>query len=586
LCATGTRPEKEPIDVTLHRTAATQRPTSAGPSGDAASPAPRISRPWWRDAVTYQVYVRSFADGNGDGVGDLQGIRARLSYLAELGVDAIWLNPWYPSPMADGGYDVADYRDIDPDFGTLGEADALITEAHGLGIRVIIDVVPNHVSDQHAWFQAALAAAPRSDERARFWFRPGRGPGGVEPPNNWVSHFGGPAWTRITDPDGTPGQWYLHLFADAQPDLNWEHPAVREEHLSILRFWFDRGADGIRIDSAAILVKDPFLGDFDPDAPEGTPHPYTDRDGIHEIYQEWRRLADSYPEPKALIGEVWLPDPERFAMYLRPNEIHTAFNFSFLSCPWDPAQMRKVIDETIAAHEPVDAPATWVLSNHDVTRHVSRYGRADTSFAFETRSFATPVDLELGTRRARAAALLSLSLPGSAYIYQGEELGLWEVEDIPDEAKHDQMFYRTAGADPGRDGCRVPLPWSGTEPPFGFSPAGATAKPWLPQQPAAWSRMTVEAEQGDPDSMLELYRRALRVRREQPGLRSDREPLRWLPSDPEVLAFRRGEQFASVINFGPHPAELPAHQELLLASGPLTEDGKLPADTAAWLRLS
>ncbi|HTJ67341.1 MAG TPA: glycoside hydrolase family 13 protein [Actinospica sp.] len=539
---------------------------------------------WWRDAVTYQVYVRSFADGNGDGVGDLRGIRSRLRYLADLGIDAIWLNPWYPSPMADGGYDVSDYRDIDPDFGTLDEADALIDEAHELGIRVIIDIVPNHVSDQHVWFQAALKAGPRSPERARFWFRPGRGPGGDQPPNNWVSHFGGPAWSRITEPDGTPGQWYLHLFADAQPDLNWEQPDVREEHLSILRFWFDRGADGIRIDSAAILVKDPFLADLDPDAPEGAPHPYTDRDGIHEIYQEWRRIADSYPEPKALIGEVWMPDPQRFAMYLRPNEIHTAFNFSFLSCPWAPADLRKVIDETIAAHEPVGAPATWVLSNHDVTRHVTRYGRADTSFAFATRSFDTPVDLELGTRRARAAALLSLSLPGSAYVYQGEELGLWEVEDIPDEHKHDQMFFRTNGVDPGRDGCRVPLPWSGAQPPFGFSPPDATAEPWLAEQPAGWDRMTVEAQQGDPGSMLELYRDALRLRRTTGGLGTDREPLRWLPSEPEVLAYRRGEDFACVLNFGPDAAPLPPHEEILLASGPLA-DGRLPSDTAVWLRL-
>jgi len=575
--------------VTLHRTAA-QRPTSSGPQSDpAASPAVPPSPSsglWWRDAVTYQVYVRSFADGNGDGVGDLQGIRSRLRYLAELGIDAIWLNPWYPSPMADGGYDVSDYRDIDPDFGTLEEADALIAEAHALGVRIIIDIVPNHVSDEHPWFKAALAAAPRSDERARFWFRPGRGPGGIEPPNNWVSHFGGTAWTRITDPDGSPGQWYLHLFADAQPDLNWEHPAVREEHLSILRFWFDRGADGIRIDSAAILVKDPFLADLDPEAPDGTPHPYTDRDGIHEIYQEWRRVADSYPEPKALIGEVWMPDPQRFAMYLRPNEIHTAFNLSFLCCPWDQAELRKVIDETIAAHLPVGAPATWVLSNHDVTRHVTRYGRADTSFAFATRNFETPVDLELGTRRARAAALLSLSLPGSAYIYQGEELGLWEVEDIPDTLKQDQMFHRTDGADPGRDGCRVPLPWSGTEPPFGFSPQDASAEPWLPQQPESWRSMTVESQRGDPDSMLELYRSALHLRRDEEGLRTDREQLRWLPSNPEVLAYRRGDNFACVINFGPDDADLPAHQEILLWSGPLAEDGRLPSDTSVWLRLA
>jgi alpha-glucosidase len=569
--------------VTLHRTAA-QRPTSTGPRNTAANPAP-LAGPWWRAAVTYQVYVRSFADGNGDGVGDLQGIRARLGYLADLGVDAIWFNPWYPSPLVDGGYDVSDYRDIDPDFGTLAEADALITEAHALGIKIIIDVVPNHVSDQHPWFQAALTAGPRSDERARFWFRPGRGPGGNEPPNNWISHFGGSAWTRTTNPDGTPGQWYLHLFADAQPDLNWEHPAVREEHLSILRFWFDRGADGIRIDSAAILVKDPFLADMDPDAPEGAPHPYTDRDGIHEIYQEWRRVADSYPEPKALIGEVWMPDPQRFAMYLRPNEIHTAFNFAFLSCPWDPAELRTVIDETIAAHLPVGAPATWVLSNHDVTRHVNRYGRADSSFAFATRTFDTPVDLGLGTRRARAAALLSLSLPGSAYIYQGEELGLWEVEDIPDAYKQDQMFFRTNGADPGRDGCRVPLPWSGGEPPFGFSPQDASARPWLPVQPAAWDRMTVEAQQGDPDAMLELYRSALRVRRAVESLRTDRDQLRWIPSGPEVLAYRRGEAFACVVNFGAKDADLPEHSEVLLRSGPLAEDGRLPSDTAVWLRL-
>ena len=576
--------EKEPISVTLHRTAA-QRPTSPGPRNTAATRAP-LAGPWWRAAVTYQVYVRSFTDGNGDGVGDLQGIRSRLEYLAELGVDAIWLNPWYPSPMADGGYDVSDYRDIDPDFGTLEEADALIAEAHALGIRIIIDIVPNHVSDQHPWFQAALAAEPRSDERARFWFRPGRGPGGAEPPNNWISHFGGSAWTRTTDPDGTPGQWYLHLFADAQPDLNWEHPAVREEHLSILRFWFDRGADGIRIDSAAVLVKDPFLADMDPDAPEGAPHPYSDRDGIHEIYQEWRRVADSYAEPKALIGEVWMPDPQRFAMYLRPNEIHTAFNFSFLACPWDPAEMRKVIDETIAAHQPVGAPATWVLSNHDVTRHVTRYGRADTSFAFATRNFDTPVDLALGTRRARAAALLSLSLPGSAYIYQGEELGLWEVEDIPDANKNDQMFFRTNGVDPGRDGCRVPLPWSGGEPPFGFSPPEASSEPWLSEQPPGWDRMTVEAQQGDPGSMLELYRSALRMRRAEESLSSDRDPLRWLASQPEVLAFRRGVEFGCVVNFGAEPATLPAYSEILLASGPLTADGELPSDTAVWLRLS
>ena len=544
-----------------------------------------ITDPWWRDAVTYQVYVRSFADGNGDGIGDLRGIRDRLGYLAELGVDAIWLNSCFPSPMADAGYDIADYRDIEPSFGTLAEMDALIAEAHQRGIRILLDIVPNHCSDRHPRFQEALKAEPRSAARSWFWFRPGRGPGGDQPPNNWQSHFGGPAWSRVTEPDGTPGQWYLHLFAPEQPDFNWDNPAVREDFLKTLRFWFDRGVDGFRIDSAALLVKDPLLPDLDPEAAPDAPHPHNDRDGIHEIYQEWRAVADSYDEPRVLFGEVWIADPQRFAKYLRPQEMHAAFNFPFLQCAWEPAALRRVIDQTVAFHRPVGAPATWVLSNHDVTRHVSRYGRADTSFAFETRDFATPVDLELGTRRARAAALLSLSLPGSAYIYQGEELGLWEVEDIPDGLKQDQMFHRTAGADPGRDGCRVPLPWSGEHPPFGFSPDDATAEPWLPQQPESWSRMSVEAEKGDPDSMLELYREALRLRREEPGLRTDREPLRWLPADPEVLAYRRGEDFACVVNFGPQDAVLPEHQEILLASGPLTEDGRLPADTAAWLRL-
>jgi alpha-glucosidase len=537
---------------------------------------------WWRDAAIYQVYMRSFADGDGDGIGDLRGVRDRLGYLAGLGIDAIWLTPWYPSPMADAGYDIADYRDIEPVFGTLAEADALIAEAHERGIRIIIDVVPNHCSDRHPWFQAALAAEPRSPERSRFWFRPGRGPGGDLPPNNWASHFGGPAWTRVTEPDGTPGQWYLHLFAPEQPDFNWDNAEVREEFLSILRFWLDRGVDGIRIDSAAILVKDPFLADAQPGSAAHAGDPYTDRDGIHEIYREWRRVADSYPGGRALIGEIWLPDPQRFALYLRPNEMHSAFNFEFLRCPWDAAALRATVDETLAAHAPVGAPATWVLSNHDVTRHATRYGRAETTFDFADRRHGQALDLELGTRRARAAALLTMALPGALYIYQGEELGLWEVEDLPDAARQDPMWHRTAGADPGRDGCRVPLPWSGGEAPFGFSPPDA-AEPWLPQ-PAGWKDYTVEAESADPGSMLELYRAALRLRRSEPGLRSEREPLRWLAAGPGVLAFRRGDDVACVVNLSGAPAALPEHDRVLLASTPL-QDGLLPVDAAVWLRL-
>jgi alpha-glucosidase len=562
--------------------------TTTPDEADAATPRSPHGLPWWRDAVTYQVYVRSFADGNGDGIGDLRGIRDRLGYLADLGIDAIWFNPWYPSPMADAGYDIADYRGIEPSFGTLEEADALIAEAHGHGLRVILDIVPNHCSDQYVRFQEALAAPPRSPERSWFWFRPGRGPGGDLPPNNWQSFFGGPAWTRITEPDGTPGQWYLHLFAPEQPDFNWDNPAVREEFLSVLRFWFDRGVDGFRIDSAAVLVKEPHLADLDPDAPAGTPHPHIDRDGIHEIYQGWRRVADSYPEPRALFGEVWLDDPQRFALYLRPHEMHSAFNFPFLQCPWDPADLRRVIDATISAHLPVGAPATWVLSNHDVTRHVTRYGRADTTFNFDDRRHGTDFDLELGTRRARAAALLSLALPGGAYLYQGEELGLWEVEDIPDELRQDPIWLRTGGENPGRDGCRVPLPWSGDERPFGFSPGDATAEPWLPCQPSVWKDRTVEAQLGDPDSMVELYRSALALRHTEPGVNSEREPFRWIDADQDagVLAFRRGDDFACVLNLSTGPIPLPEHTALLLGSGPLGKDGLLPPDTAVWLRLT
>ncbi len=533
-----------------------------------------VAQNWWRGAAIYQVYVRSFADGDGDGTGDLAGVRAKLPYLADLGIEAIWFNPWFPSPMDDGGYDVSDYRDIEPAFGTLAEAEKLIEEAHTLGIRIIIDIVPNHCSDEHPWFAAALAAGPDSLERERFWFRRGRGAHGELPPNNWQSRFGGPAWTRVTEPDGSPGEWFLHLYSSRQPDLNWTNPEVAEEFEDILRFWFNRGVDGFRIDVADGLVKADGLPDVaDPDGPL----PYSDVDGVHEVYRTWRRIADGYPDKRVFVGEMWLPDPERFAMYLRPDELHSAFNFDFLSCPWDARRLRSVVDATLAAHAPVRAPATWVLSNHDVTRHVTRYGRADTSFSFADRQHLAPTDRELGTRRARAAALLTLALPGAVYIYQGEELGLSEVEDLPDEVRQDPVFARTAGADIGRDGCRVPIPWSGDAAPFGFNSTGAA--PWLPQ-PAAWSACTVERQTGDPDSMLELYRRALRLRAGQPALGDG--PMAWLDQPSGVLAFARGDGFACVVNLSTEPVPLPAHREVLLASGPVSQT--LPPDTTAWLR--
>lgn len=524
---------------------------------------------WWRSAAIYQVYPRSFADSNGDGIGDLAGIRERLGYLHDLGINAIWFSPWYPSPMADAGYDVADYRDIDPSFGTLAEAELLIAEAHELGIRLIIDIVPNHCSNAHAWFQQALASPPGSPARDRFWFRAGRG---ELPPNDWRADFGGPAWTQVPD-----GDWYLHLFSPEQPDFQWDNPEVRAEFADILRFWFDRGIDGIRIDSATMCVKDPTLPELD-----GTgPHPYVDRDEIHDIYRSWREIADSYDVPRALIGEVWLGDPARFARYLRPDEMHAAFNFDFLGSPWTAKALRACIDETLATHAPVGAPSTWVLSNHDVTRHVTRYGRAETGFDHGLRQtrHQAHTNPTMGVRRARAAGLLSLALPGAVYVYQGEELGLPEVEDLPDEVRQDPKFRRTNGADPGRDGCRVPLPWSGTQAPFGFSPAGAVEL-WLPQ-PADWGALTVEVQLDDPGSMLHLYRSALAIRSAEPGLGDG--PMTWLDSPEGVLAFTRPRGFTCMVNLSDAPVDLPWYDQLLLASTALV-NGQLPVDGAAWLR--
>ena len=545
------------------------------------------ARPWWRDAVVYQLYIRSFADGDGDGIGDIAGTRSRLGYLRDLGVDAIWINPWFPSPMADGGYDVADYRAIEPRFGTLADADALIADAHALGLKVLLDIVPNHTSDQHPWFQAALAAGPHSPERLRYLFREGRGPDGGEPPTDWESVFGGRAWTRVTEPDGRPGQWYLHLFAPEQPDLDWSHPEVRAEFESILRFWFQRGADGFRIDVAHGLVKDPAFPDLGPRLRESRvgdprPHPYWDLDGVHDVYRGWRAIADEFGE-RPFVAEVFVSHPERLARFVRPDELHTAFDFRFLQAGWSEPRLREAIDDSLRVLGAVGAPATWVLSNHDQTRHVTRLGRASATSpvplgaAGSAVGAGTPVDLELGRRRARAALLLMLALPGTVYLYQGEELGLEEVEDLPEALLQDPVWRRSGHTVRGRDGCRVPLPWSGDAPPFGFGPEGTT--PWLPQ-PAAWAERSAERQAGDPASMLELYRTALRVRGEHPGFRGD--GLGWLEAPSDVLRFERPGGLEVVVNLGSEPVAVAADRPVLLASRPL-EDGRLPGDAAVWL---
>ena len=540
-----------------------------------------IERGWWRQGVVYQVYPRSFADADGDGTGDVAGIRSRLGYLADLGVDAIWISPWYPSPLNDGGYDVADYRDIDPRFGTLADAEAMLADAHALGIGVIVDIVPNHTSSEHRWFQAALAAEPGSPERARYWFRPGRGPDGSEPPTNWNSVFGGPAWSRVPD-----GEWYLHLFDATQPDLNWENPEVREEFDDIFRFWIDRHVEGFRIDVAHSLAKDPAL----PDLEAGTDllgsttideHPHWDRDDVHEIIRRWRRVIDEASDGYAMmVAEAWV-SPDRRPMYLRPDEYHQSFNFDLLETPWTATGFRGAIRDAYDAAEAVGSTNTWTLSNHDVMRHATRLGLPDGT-NWRRWLLDGPhelLDVELGARRARAASMLLLALPGSVYIYQGEELGLPEVWDLPPEVLDDPAWENSGHTVKGRDGCRVPMPWTPDGPSFGFGAGGA----WLPQ-PAVYGELAASTQAGDPSSSLELYRTALRVRRER--LIGD-ESLEWLDGDAsgdadDVLAFRRGSGVICMTNFGADPVSIP-DGVVLLSSSPPEDQAILPGDTTVWL---
>jgi alpha-glucosidase len=513
--------------------------------------------PWWRDSVCYQIYVRSFADGNGDGVGDLSGIEARLPYLAELGVDSVWITPFYTSPQKDHGYDVSDYCDVDPLFGTLADFDSMLARAHDLGIRVIVDVVPNHTSSEHPWFQAALASEPGSTERERYVFRDGRGRGGSRPPNNWRSIFGGPAWTRVENPDGKFGQWYLHMFDATQPDLNWWNPEVEDSFESILRFWLDRGVDGFRIDVAHGLLKPMDL--VDRKRGDVMPLPMWDQPEVHDVYRRWHKVLEEYPGDRMAVAEAWTASAESMARYVRSDELQQAFNFHWLSATWSASAFRRVIDETLSAVGLVEASATWVLSNHDVVRHVTRYGGG-----------------AQGLARGRAAVLTMLGLPGSAYVYQGEELGLEQV-DVSHEHRQDPAFFR--GGDEGRDGCRVPMPWSGTEPPYGFGTG--PGQPWLPQ-PDGWATLTVEAQEKQPDSTLSFYREVLATRRElAAGLPED---ITFLTTAPGTLAFTRGG-LVVMINCGSRSAKVPSEAgALVISSGDPPEGGRLAPNTAAWFR--
>lgn len=528
--------------------------------------------PWWRQAVVYQVYLRSFADGNGDGTGDIAGLRSRLAYIRSLGVDAIWVNPWYVSPMNDGGYDVADYRAIDPQFGTMNEAIGLMDEAGSLGLGVLLDLVPNHTSSEHPWFREALASAPGSPARDRYHFRSGRGPDGSEPPTNWVSNFGGPTWTRVPD-----GEWYLHLFDPTQPDLNWSNSEVKAEFEQILRFWLEKGAAGFRVDVANGLVKDPEypdIGTEDGRPRKGEPAPYSDLDLLHEIVRGWRKVVDEYDA--ILVAEAWVDSWDRLANYLRPDEYHQAFAFDFMEAPWDAREMKGIIDGALTGASGVGSVPTWVLSNHDIVRQVTRYALPQDLAAGDwlldgDRSL---LDLELGLRRARAAALLMLGLPGSAYLYQGEELGLPEAHDLPFEVLEDPTWVRSGHIRKGRDGCRVPLPWTTSGASLGFGSDGS----WLPQ-PGDWRSLSVEAQERAPGSTLELYREAIRLRSEH---MAGVENFEWVESDHGVLVFDRGP-IRVMVNFGPDQVPLP-EGEVLLSSGDI--EAGLPPDTALWIRIN
>lgn len=550
---------------------------------------------WWRDAVIYQVYPRSFADSNADGMGDIRGIISRLDYLTDLGVDALWISPFYTSPLHDGGYDVADYREVDPRLGSSADFQELIDQAHARGLRIFMDIVPNHTSSEHAWFKEAIAAGPGSPEWDRYIIRPGKGENGELPPNNWKSVFHGRGWSHMRTSDGKEtGYWYLHLFDTTQPDVNWENREVHEEFLDVLRYWFDRGVDGFRIDVAHGLVKDPALPDIDDElastmellghAPTA---PYWDQDGVHEIYKEWRHLADSYDPPRVFCGETWAPSPERLALYQRPDELHTSFNFNYLEAGWDAERLKESIDATIGNHAKVGAPPTWVLSNHDIIRHRTRLAPG-----FDDKNRLTcVVDEQIGLARARAATLFLLALPGSAYIYQGEELGLTEVRDLAPDDRQDPAWHRSAGKDGMRDGCRVPIPWESASPSYGF---GASDKSWLPMPPI-WAELALDQQRGVEGSTWEMYRQALALRKAEPALGEG--PLVWDVSDSGVLSFVRTSDHTNVrcvLNTTDTAIHLPTTMgtDVLMASGPdvaeITEDAEghlvIGANTAVWLR--
>ena len=523
--------------------------------------------PWWKNAVIYQIYPRSFFDSNGDGEGDLLGITLQIDYLQSLEIDAIWLSPFYESPNRDGGYDVSDPRKIDARFGTFDDFQSLIKVCHERDIRVIIDLVPNHFSSEHRWFQEALKSPPGSAARDRFHFADS----GKNPPNNWISLFGGSVWSKVGG-----GEYYLHLFDETQPDLNWSNHDVIEDFEKTLKFWLDLGVDGFRIDVAHGLIKEDLNHNHpNPQAlsdalrldiamePEVRSEilatvPFFNRPGVHEIYRSWRKIFDSYDREIVSVAEIWVHPPAEAAKYVRPDELSQVFNFDLLTTGFESRALFESISQAFEILKPVGALPTWALSNHDSPRVATR----------------------IGVNQSQALFLALLALPGSLYIYNGQELSLPDAQ-VEDKHRQDPVYFRTAGAQKGRDGARVPLPWSSEKSECGFT----SGTPWLPIPPE-WKDLSIQSQNSQLSSSLNLYRRALKARRD---LFDTNAAIEWCNNlEIGLLAFTRGE-YLILLNTSGETINYPSPGTIVMKSNEEVEsrqgDIKLFPYSACWVKI-
>ena len=559
---------------------------------------------WWRQAAIYQIYPRSFKDSNGDGLGDIKGITSKIDYLSSLSLDAVWLSPFFPSALVDGGYDVDDYRDVDPKLGTLADFDEMLAKLHDAGIRIFVDIVPNHSSNLHLWFKEAIAAEPGSAARNRYIFRDGKGANGELPPTDWPSHFAPSAWTHESKMGGKHNQWYCHLFAPEQPDWNWDNPEIEADFLKTLKFWADRGVDGFRIDVAHAMKKDlseplksqpRYASHKELDQAKGT-NVLFDRNEVHEVFKTWRNLFNQYDPPRVAVAEANV-SAEALVKYASTEELGQSFNFELLEANFNAYDFKTIIDRAINSSKKNGSSTTWCLNNHDQMRPATKFGLLPTVDRVRWRNSngtTSPLDVKLGTQSAIAGSMLIMALPGCTYIYQGEELGLHEVTDIPEDQIQDPQYLRNLKVDKGRDGCRVPLPWTKTGSSFGFGAAGAH----LPQ-PKNFGDYSVEVESADPTSPLSIFRKALALRKELLAP----EEITWHETgDSNVLHFSRPNGLNCITNFGRNyynfDAVLKSGGEVIHSSAPLAKAGvylvhgvettgnDLPPATTVWVKVS